>query len=62
VHDNRTPYAPHDWRTIVLRHDGGEQPMTWYGEHLFWTEIVVGFTGLEVCATDAAGNETCQGA
>ena len=59
VHDNRTPYAPHDWQSIVLRHDGGEEPMTWYGENLFWAEIVVGYTGLEVCATDLAGNESC---
>ena len=59
VHDNRTPYAPHDWLSIVLRHDGGEEPMTWYGENLFWAEILVGYTGLEVCATDIAGNEAC---
>ena len=59
VHDNRTPYAPHDWQSIVLRHDGGEEPMTWYGENLFWADVLAGYTGMEVCATDAAGNETC---
>ena len=56
VHDNRTPYAPHDWQSIVIRHDGAETPMTWYGENLFWADLPAGTTSVEVCATDAAGN------
>ena len=59
VHDNRTPYAPHDWQSIVIRHDGAETPMTWYGENLFWADLPAGTTSVEVCATDAAGNGVC---
>jgi hypothetical protein len=35
--------------------------MEWYGEFLFRTtvSIPVGATGLQVCATDGSGNETC---
>jgi hypothetical protein len=61
VHDNLGSYAPHDWRSIVLRTSAGDVPMTWYGENLFWADVPAGASGLEVCATDAAGNEACAG-
>ena len=32
--------------------------MTWYGENLFWADVPAD-TRAQVCATDAAGNETC---
>ncbi len=38
---------------------GGESPMTWYGENLFRVSLPEGAAGVEVCATDAAGNEAC---
>lgn len=35
-------------------------PMTWYGENLFWADVPAGASGVEVCAIDIAGNETCS--
>ena len=61
VHDNRTPYAPHDYQSIVLRFSGGETLMNWYGENLFWADLLADPSAVEVCATDIAGNETCEG-
>ena len=59
VHDNRTPYAPHDWQSVVVRSAAGDLPMTWYGENLFWADLPAEASGIEVCATDIAGNEAC---
>lgn len=67
VHDNTSPNMPHDWRVVVLRWTSGgvaaEAPMTWYGEHLWraTVDLPADATGIEVCATDAAGNSTCGG-
>ena len=60
VHDNRTPNMPHDWQSVTVRWTDGEAPMTWYGENLFRARVPDGVDGLEVCAIDAAGNETCS--
>ena len=60
VHDNRTPNQPHQWQSIVARVDGGDVPMTWYGENLFRARLPDGSSSVEVCATDAAGNEACS--
>jgi hypothetical protein len=62
VHDNRTPNAPHDWQAVVARWDGGEAPLTWYGENLFRGSVPEGAADLEVCAVDAASNEACAAA
>jgi hypothetical protein len=59
VHDNRTPNSAHDWRSVIVRWTGGEAPMTWYGENLFRARVAADVDDVEVCATDAAGNETC---
>ena len=59
VHDNRTPNLPDDWTSVVARWDGGEAPMTWYGENLFRVALPAGASAVEVCAVDAAGNEGC---
>ena len=59
VHDNRTPNLPDDWDSVVARWDGGEAPMTWYGENLFRATLPDGASGVVVCAVDAAGNEGC---
>jgi hypothetical protein len=58
VHDNATPAGPQGWTSVVARWDGGEAPMAWYGEGLWRTTAPEG-TAIEVCATDAAGNEAC---
>jgi VCBS repeat protein len=59
VHDNRTPYAPEDWRSVTVRWTGGRRAMQWYGEHLFRAGVPREARQVEVCATDRAGNETC---
>ncbi len=45
VHDNRTPNMPHDWRSVTGRWQGGETPMTWYGENLFRATVTRGRRG-----------------
>jgi len=50
---------PHDWQSVTARWDGGETPMVWYGENLFRADLPADATDPEVCAVDAAGNETC---
>lgn len=59
VHDNRTPNLPDDWTSVVVRWDGGEAEMTWYGENLFRATLPDGAVPVVVCALDAAGNEGC---
>lgn len=50
VHDNRTPNAPHDWRSVAARWDGSGGPMTWYGENLFQADLPAGAKSVELCA------------
>jgi hypothetical protein len=61
VHDNDAVYGAHLWQSIEVRWEGGSAPMRWYGEFLFAAQVPfdAGVTGVEVCATDAAGKETC---
>ena len=69
VHDNKTPIMPHDFSEVVVELSGGGEPtklpMTWYGEAL-WRAPLAGQRGAHdsarVCATDAAGNQTCSAA
>jgi hypothetical protein len=65
VHDNKTPVADHDFTEVVLCRgpcaDGESRTaMTWYGGALWRAELEAseGDT-YQVCATDAAGNESC---
>ena len=67
VHDNKSPTAPHDWQSVVLRWTDGDKtreiPMQWYGEYLWRTTIEEHSGGdfvYQVCAVDAAGNEACS--
>jgi hypothetical protein len=60
ISDNRTPNAPHDWQSIIARWNGGQAPMTWYGENLFRATVPTDAGPVTVCAVDAAGNETCS--
>jgi len=59
VHDNKTPVMPHDFQTVVLVAGGTETPMYWYGEALWRGTPEGGAETGQLCATDAAGNETC---
>lgn len=70
VHDNKSPTMPHDWQSVVVRWStaggqSGEVPMQWYGEYLWRAALddsVPAGAAIEVCATDAAGNEACAAA
>ena len=59
IHDNRTPYLAADWTSITVTWDGGREPLTWYGENLFYSVLPRGVQGVEVCAIDVSGNEAC---
>ena len=59
VHDNSTSNQGYQWRSVVVRWDGGQRPLEWYGEHLYRAEVPLRAGAVEVCATDAAGNRTC---
>ncbi len=59
VNDNRTPNRPDDWREVVVRTPGRDIPMAWYGENLFRATSPKATDGIEVCAMDSAGNQTC---
>ncbi|WAS93873.1 FG-GAP repeat domain-containing protein [Nannocystis punicea] len=58
IHDNKSPVMPHDFQSVVLVAGGTEVPMQWYGEAL-WRGTPSEAFG-QLCAVDAAGNETCQ--
>lgn len=68
VHDNKTPVMPQDFLEVTARFvaaDDGttDVPMTWYGEALWraaLSELPQGAVYVQVCATDAAGNDTCS--
>ncbi len=59
VHDNRTPNRPYHWRKVVVRAATRELEMAWYGENLFGAPAPRVAGPVQVCATDAAGNEAC---
>jgi hypothetical protein len=58
IHDNKTPVAPHDFRTVQIAGPGGTVDLEWYGEAL-WASPVVESGDYTVCAVDRAGNEAC---
>lgn len=64
VHDNKSPTMPHDWTSVLLRVDGADTPMIWYGEYLWRGSILSPTPGstveYQVCAEDAAGNSVCS--
>jgi hypothetical protein len=63
VHDHKSPTLPTDWRWVDVRWGTGEsvstEPMWWYGEYLWSATVPRDVAGLEICAADASGNETC---
>lgn len=54
----------HDWTSVLLRVDGADTPMIWYGEYLWRGSILSPTPGstveYQVCAEDAAGNSVCS--
>jgi hypothetical protein len=65
VHDRKSPTLPTEWRSVEVRYAGGggerSAPMRWYGEYLWRATVAGGAESVQVCATDAAGNEACAG-
>ena len=64
IHDRKSPTLATEWSRVEVRWVvGGDQastPMSWYGEYLWRAIVPAGATEIEICAVDAAGNETCQ--
>ena len=60
IHDNLTPHLAAGWKSITVTWKGGRRPMRWYGENLYYSDVPRGARGIEVCATDVAGNRTCE--
>jgi hypothetical protein len=58
IHDNKSPTVPHDWTNVVIIGESTVE-MEWYGEYL-WRATATSPGDYKVCATDAAGNETCS--
>lgn len=59
VHDNFSPYRPHDWQRVWVETNGSETTMTWYGEYLWVATVTPGAT-MRVCAKDRRGNTACS--
>jgi hypothetical protein len=62
IHDRIAPAHPHDFTKVVLKVNGKDIPMTWYGP-MMWRGALAAEDGTptayEVCATDRSGNEGC---
>lgn len=59
VHDHQSPSRLADWKAVVVKANGIDTPMHWYGEYL-WAADLNGLTGaFQVCATDRQNNQTC---
>lgn len=66
VHDRKSPMQYTDFESIQVRYGlmdaPTSTPMAWYGEFLWRATVPPEAENIEVCATDAAGNERCVGA
>lgn len=64
VHDRKSPSLAVEWQSVEVRHavmDASHVlPMRWYGEYLWRVVLPAEAEDIEVCATDAAGNEACS--
>ena len=60
VHDHQSPSRLADWKSVVLKINGTDLPMHWYGEYL-WAADTQGasFSHYQVCATDRQNNTAC---
>ncbi|MFC3879123.1 FG-GAP repeat domain-containing protein [Algoriphagus namhaensis] len=61
IHDNKSPSMPQDWKSVLVKVNDKDFPMNWYGEYL-WSSVIeqiLPSDTISICATDAAGNETC---
>jgi hypothetical protein len=71
VHDRKSPSLATEWRSVTAEWTATVNGvatrvtagMQWYGEYLWRVSVPAGQKigdGLRVCATDAAGNNTCK--
>ncbi|NNF14265.1 MAG: VCBS repeat-containing protein [Gemmatimonadetes bacterium] len=64
VHDRKSPMQPTDFESVQVHYGlmdaPTSAPMRWYGEFLWWATVPAEAENVEVCATDAAGNERCE--
>lgn len=61
IHDNKSPSMPQDWQSVYVLFGEKQISMSWYGEYLWRARILQEDLAEEIslCATDAAGNQTC---
>jgi hypothetical protein len=59
VHDHQSPSRIADWKSVVLKVNGNDIPMHWYGEYLWAADAHMAFGHYQVCATDRQNNTTC---
>lgn len=62
IHDNKSPNMPQDWKAVELVSKTSRLPLTWYGENLWKVNLKIEdqSSDWQICATDAAGNQTCK--
>lgn len=64
IHDRKSPMQPTDFESVQVRYGlmdaPTSAPMSWYGEFLWRAVVPPEAENVEVCATDAAGNERCE--
>jgi hypothetical protein len=63
IHDRVAPSHPHDFKSVVVKIGNDVIPMKWYGPMMWRAELPLepSTTEYQVCATDRAGNEKCEG-
>ncbi|NVJ86906.1 MAG: VCBS repeat-containing protein [Algoriphagus sp.] len=61
IHDNKSPSIPEDWESVYLKVNMDTIAMQWYGEYLWRAQFknVGEENNIEICASDAAGNQAC---
>jgi hypothetical protein len=59
IHDFIGPSHIHDFQRVVVKLEGDEVEMTWYGGMLWRARLPVVPASFQVCATDRNGNTAC---
>lgn len=64
IHDRKSPLLATELRQVVVEWRVGTSAvqrtdLRWYGEYLWWADVPANAQGIRVCATDAAGLQTC---
>jgi hypothetical protein len=63
IHDRKSPLLTTEFRRVVVEWQSADGPRTtdlrWHGEYLWWADVPSAAQVTRVCATDAAGLQTC---